>query len=208
VIEASFAIQKIELIGGESWLEHNSVAIAAITAAALAALVAVLNQRAQLKHDREMRNRDHIRDTIDSAIASANEALLAVGNFHSNVATAEEWREREMPDQEDKAAKAASREREERWSSELDRERDEAYPLIQSMRAANIRLEIRLGAAHPIVLSHDATRAAFFELFSASMGGVGKNRAQTERDKDGDLSRAVRDHFLEFRTAAQRWFNE
>src|SRR4051794_13194257 len=90
-------VQKVELVGGEGWLEHNTIALAAIGAAALAALVAILNRRAELRHDREMRNRDHIREIIDSSYQEVGQAVKAVSDLMGVVQASEAWREDQQP---------------------------------------------------------------------------------------------------------------
>ena len=54
------AVQQVELVSGESWWHQNSgslvLAVAAVTAAVVAAYVAIHNQRQQLAHDRFLRN--------------------------------------------------------------------------------------------------------------------------------------------------------
>lgn len=145
-------VQKVELVGGESWLSHDLgsilLAVAAITAAGLAAWVATRNHRQQLEHDRSLRKEDHIRDTIDAAVASANDALLTINGFLSNVQTTEVWRETTnqilgdstLTDAEQSEANATN----EKWRRELEAERETCHPKLQTMRAVNVRLELRL----------------------------------------------------------------
>jgi hypothetical protein len=189
-------VQKVELIGGESWLEHHSVAVAAITAAVLAALVSVLNQRAQLRHDRYLRNRDHIRDTLDAAIAIANEMNVDAENFLIAVTTLEEHRADMDPGALEK--NKSSRE-EERWK---------VVSRLQAMKAAQSRLEIRLEEEDPILEAYDATRRAFASLLQHVHRGIRENRPEAECEGDDGRVAELELHFASLRKACRDWLTD
>jgi hypothetical protein len=190
---APLAVQEVELVGGESWLEHNSVAIAAITAAALAALVAVINQRAQLRHDRELRNHDHIRDTLDDAIIVANNARTAVEHFFNLVTTAEDQRQEKQRQLSKEAI------------DHLAEQREQAFSQIQSMRRAKARLEIRLEDSDRVVKAYQETLDAFAGLFRQTFRGIRKNRDAASREEDADREQTLDMAFSSFQTACREW---
>lgn len=199
----------------ESWWAHNAgsvvLAVAAIFAASLAAYVASRNVRRQLANDRVLRTQDRREDTIDSAVASANEAVIGVNSFASDVMTTEVWRgtaEEVLADRSSSADdKAVAVSAGKKWRGELEAKRDECYPKLNAMRAANIRLELRLGDEHPIVTTHDATREALFALFAESAGGVAESRDQMTRDGDDARIDDVGNAFTAFRDACYAWLN-
>lgn len=186
-------VQKVELVGGESWLEHHSVAVAAITAAGLAAMVAVLNQRAQLKHDRYLRNRDHIRDTLDAAIAVANEMHVDVETFLISVTTLEGHR--------DGMGAVSLKDNE----HSLEEKRWKVVSELQAMKAAQSRLEIRLEEEDPILEAYDATRRAFATLIQHSHVGVSENRPRDVREGDARRQGELESCFAALRKACRDW---
>jgi hypothetical protein len=216
MIGLAVVVQKFEQVGGEGWLSSHIgsilVAIAAISAAGLAAHVAIRNQRQQLAHDRHLRNQDHLRDTIDAAVASASDAVLALSMFLSNIQAVEIWRETSDEALGDAGAlqedRVAARKAEEKWLGELMAERDTCYPKLNVMRATNVRLELRLGGRHPIVSSHERTREALFTLMSEAIGGILAIRPKSVSDGDDDRLDAAGDAFSDFRSACSRWFSE
>lgn len=78
----------------EGWWAKNSgdflLAGAAIFAAAVAAFVSTENRRKELAQDRYLRDREHIRDTLDATMSAAQ---TAVGNFYAHVAPREAFRD-------------------------------------------------------------------------------------------------------------------
>lgn len=187
-------VQKVELVGGESWFEHNSVAIAAITAAALAAFVAIVNQRAQLKHDRKMRNRDHIRDTIDNAIDTANRTRTAMRQFLSTLTTAEDQRSEhdvELPPE---------------MVNRLTQLREKTISNIRSMRSAQTRLESRLEEDDSVVDAHKAMLSAFLTVFENTFKGIRANRPSATREEDSQREEELKSAFVGFQNACRDWF--
>lgn len=210
-------VQTVRLLEPEgTWWAHNSgsvlLAVAAIFAASLAAYVASRNVRKQLAHDRLLRTQDRREDTIEAAVTSANEAVIDINSFASDVMTTEIWRgtaEEVLADQSSSAdEKAAAVSASKKWRGELEAKRDACYPKLNAMRAANIRLELRLGDEHPIVATQDATREALFALFAESAGGVAVSREQFSRDGDDARVDDVGNAFTAFRDACYAWLNE
>jgi hypothetical protein len=189
-------IRQVELVGGESWLEHHSVAVAAITAAVLAALVSVLNQRAQLKHDRYLRNRDHIRDTLDAAIAIANEMNVAAENFLISVTTFESHRADMSPAPL------------EMTEGSLEEERWKTVSQLQAMKAAQSRLEIRLEDEDPILKAYDTTRRGFASLLQNVHRGITEDRPQAVREGDEGRVSELEKYFADLRKACRDWLTD
>jgi hypothetical protein len=187
-------VQKVELVGGESWLEHNSVAIAAISAAILAALVAVSNRRAQLRHDRELRNREHVRDGMDTAIVVANEVRTATDKFVIAVTMFEDRRGSLRPTEQ------------EARQAPLNDEREKVLTLLQDMRAARSRLEIRLEESDPVLETYRSTLGGFLDVFGEVHVGIDQNRPARTREGDAEREEEVRTHFLSFQDACRKWF--
>ncbi|HET8956274.1 MAG TPA: hypothetical protein VFN18_11510 [Solirubrobacterales bacterium] len=178
------SVQKVELLGGETWLEHNSVAIAAILAAALAAGVSVVNRKAQLKHDRELRNRDYVRDAIDTSAGAMNDAIITV---HKYVTLCE----RRPPVVTD-------------LSGELSAAHKAARHDLFRVRTAVVPLELRLGKKHEIVKRYRNGREALLKFFNDAHS-VNADSPQGTLDTQ---RKAVGKAYDPFRQACFAWLNE
>lgn len=189
------AVQKVEIVGGESWLEHNSVAIAAITAAVLAATVAVLNQRRQLVHDRSLRNQDHIRDAIDQATMAGGSTRQAANSLLATTTSLEKKRE------EDPEASFTALKKERRKAM------DELLANLQRMHTQLTRLEIRLSQDHSVA-------AAYREAWECAIDIVHKAKVVTpdmdaeKKEERKRSSRALTEAYDGYRDACFAWFNE
>lgn len=196
-VKILFGIEKVELVEpGGWWAQHGNallLATAAIAAAGLAAFVAIRNQRQQLNHDRFLRSQDHIRDTIDAVLVSANEARNIMERLTAAVETMEETRDEgeDIPP---------------RFFEEAERVRTSSLTNLQGMRAAQIRLETRLGESHPIATSHWDTVMAYGEIFTESQKGLVENRDPAVREKDEDREESARARFVDFQDACHAWF--
>lgn len=78
-------IQEVELVSDQSWLSENLgsvvVAVAAITAAFLAAWVANRNHKGQLAHDRFLQNQEDTRAVMDAAVEAMSDASEAFTDY-------------------------------------------------------------------------------------------------------------------------------
>jgi len=189
--------QKIELVGGEGWWQKNggsvALAIAAITAAAIAAYVAIRNHRQQLAHDRYLRNQDHMRNTIDAALVSANETRNAMDRFMASVETLEEARNENKDISED-------------FQDEAKGDADESLLRLQAMRAVQVRVETRLGIEHPVATSHRDAFASYNRIFTEVVDGLRANREEQVREGDAEREQVAQDGFEAFQTACHGWF--
>jgi hypothetical protein len=193
-------VRKVELVGGEGWLEHNMIALAAISAALLAALVAILNRRAELRHDREMRNRDHIREMIDSCYQEVGEAITKVSDVFGVVQGTEAWR----ADNEDVNTSPITPE----LDRELEKARNQAHPYLPNLLRANSRLEMRLGTEHPVATTHEDVRSAIEALFEHAPASIAIDREQEAREMDIQLTKKAGATYAQFREACFNWINE
>jgi hypothetical protein len=198
------AVQKVELVGGQSWLEHNSVALAAIGAASLAALVAILNRRAELKHDREMRNRDHIREVVDASYVEVELAIKTISKLFGVVRGTEAWRDNLDPE----AEAGLTDDHLQEIDQELREADDRTHAALLDLVATTGRLAMRLGAKHAIPKKHREVRQAIDVLYSRAPSSLGENRAQDEREADLSAQEKAASTHAEFREACFDWFNE
>jgi hypothetical protein len=193
----------------ENWLEHNSgsilLALAAIAAASLAALVATLNHRGQLAHDREMRNRDHTRDTIDAAVEGANQAIDRATDFSAVVKTGA--RRGYAPRSGRKGEKTKQQKD---WEREVVDSMTAAHQTNVAMQANNVRLELRLGLAHEIVNKQSSLRQALSDWEDVLRSYLTRNEdaAEVEPFNDDKSAENVGAVFGEFRGACRDWFED
>jgi hypothetical protein len=195
------AVQKVELVGEKSWLEHNSVALAAIGAALLAALVAVLNRRAELQHDREMRNRDHIREIVDLSYVEVGQAIKEISELLGVVRGTETWRNQAGPEADDDALIEA-------LDRELGERKADTHAAIMNLTTATGRLEMRLGRSHPIAVAHLEVRRAIQDLDNRAPSSLRENRPGNAREADDRVNAKVATAHTEFREACFAWSNE
>jgi hypothetical protein len=197
----ALAVQKVELIGGESWFEHNSVALAAITAALLAAMVAILNRRAELRHDREMRNRDHIREIVDSSYQEVGQAIKKISDLMGVVLGIEEWRKEAGTEWVENPALVQELDR------ELEAARDQAHSTLPNLLTTNSRLEMRLGKEHPVATTHDEVRLAIKAVYDHAPISFKSTREQDAKEIDERLKDAAGSAYAEFREACFKWID-
>lgn len=197
-MDSLLAIQKVELVGHEDWWSHNAsaviLAVAAITAAAIAAFIAIRNQQAQLAHDRYLRNQEHIRDTLDAALVSANEVRNMVERLIASIEVIEETREegKEVPRDIDEIA---------------EKFREESLSKLQGMRAAQVRLETRLGGEHPVAASHLNALLAYNTLFRKAHGGITGPREASIQEGDEERKHSAKHAFEGFQRACHQWLS-
>jgi hypothetical protein len=198
-------LQKVELIGGESWVAHNSVAFAAIAAATLAATVAILNRRAELKHDRDMRNRDHTRDVIDQSYVQIAQTIKEVSELMGMVQGTEISREEAASDP-NSAPETSQQKR--KVDQELDTGRDRMHPIIMDLFTTSARLEMRLGEGHPVAETHHRVRSSIAEICDRAPSSLDTNRGPEEREIDNRYRAKSASAHTEFRRACFNWLNQ
>jgi hypothetical protein len=186
-------------VGQESWWDlYGSavvLAVAAITAAVVAASVAIWSHRRQLAHDRDLRNREDVLNTIDSAVVSANEGRNTLDLFIAGIETIEERRDEEREPSSGLLAK----------TNEL---RDEGVSRIQAMRAAQVRLEIRFSKTGLVAETHKTALLAYNEFFIKALGGTNSQREKGVREGDEARENAATQAFEEFQAACRHWIKQ
>jgi predicted RNase H-like nuclease (RuvC/YqgF family) len=207
------AVQKVELVGGESWLSHNLgsflVGLAAIIAATLAAYVSLRNHRQQLAYDRKIRDRDAIRESIDAAVRGISDLVLQGITLSSHVRTLEETREgTEEMGANDADAMA-------RQKAQIDQATEPVkatVPLlsaaINTVHADTIHLAIRLGGKHPVPKSQAKTREALKRWILLLNQGLGRNRTEEELKAASEGQNAFATARRDFESACFAWLNE
>jgi hypothetical protein len=205
MLRAIAGVQKVEVVAGESWLSHDLgpilLALAAVSAAALAAYVSVHNQRQQLAHDRHLRNQDHIRDTIDAAVAVTNETQAAMTAFLGSVLALEFKRS-------DRALKAGVADPLQTLAGDHEEHPEVTSPDTMSIAAATDRLAMRLGPNHPIVATHRAASDALVNVLFNAVGGLRTNRGGAKIQADGARMQSLENALGAFRSACHDWFNK
>ena len=189
-----FALLNVHLTGSKPlWQELVGpvlLAATAIAAAWIAARTANHRQQEQLDHDRklqkeqlaydrEQRNREHVRDAIDEAVKGADEATRAMAEFSTPVKLGEEQRQINRataaayhgPDGPDSPGSKVVKE-----LKELSELSTAVHDASLELASHSLRLSIRLGAEHPVVMTHNAFRVAFRQrhniLHKVALGSI------------------------------------
>jgi hypothetical protein len=145
------------------------VAVAAVTAAAIAARTAGRRQERQLLHDRDIRREEHRRDAVDTAVEIANGVRGHYVVFRSI------FKSRERLDPEESAEKF------EAASERLSAAWDEMSEGMEEFLNATVRLQLRFPREHPII---EAARA-LVDLWAALASVTGPlARASDEQSRE------------------------
>lgn len=213
------AVVEVRVGQPESWLTQNAgsfaVALAAIVAAGLAAFVATRNHQHQLSNDRDIRNRAHIRNTLDVAVEGATSAINETTGFSSflEVGVAMSEIDGDAPSAEEHEEFASAYQG---WGDELMAKMMSADNAVLAMRTHNIRIELRLGEDHPITVHHERLRAGLAEWDEALRRSArdatpaGLDQAEDEKHQAEDEKHLDRLATVlnEFRIECRRWFRE
>jgi hypothetical protein len=191
------AVQKVELVGGETWWTHNGgslvVAVAAIFAAGLAAYVAIKTHQGQLNHDRRERNRGHIREVLDAAASAAGSARQALIRYTSAIGVVE------------RALKA--REKPSKFSeTNATDQQMAALDSVQAMHTELTRLEIRLGREHEVSNAYRDALVALNEVMRNDR--VPSSPDDLDEDAREARIKAINRAFHEYQQVSYAWFNE
>jgi hypothetical protein len=206
-------VQRVELVGGESWLSHNLgsllVGLAAIIAATLAAYVSIRNHKQQLSYDRKIRDRDAIRESIDAAVRGISDLVLQAITLSGNVRTLEETREDfEEVDVNDADAMARQRALVDQATAPAKATVPVLSAAINTVHADTIHLSIRLGDKHPVPKSQVKTREALKSWVLLLNLGLGRNRTEEELKAAADGQKAFATARRDFESACFAWLNE
>lgn len=207
----------VEVVGGDGKALHivlalagsAFVAIAAITAAFVAARTANRRQQAQLDHDIEVRRHEHIRDALDTAAERLYKAFEALAVYELRIDEAERARVelKKARDRRDGNTSDLSQAEAQAGLAhdEVETSRQEATPLLLAMQASEVQLKLRIGGDHPTVETYESAKLSFSEV----RGALDKGRFQDRTDDEkaecealGDESTSAFDKFL---TATEAW---
>lgn len=198
MLQALATIQKVELVGAESWWSNNVgsllIAVAAFFAAALAAYVAIRTHQGQLDHDRRERNRDHMREVLDAAAKVSGRTRQAVIRYQAAIGVVEQALQKE--------------ESVEQGRSLCVEEQGRAISEVQAMHTELTRLEMRLGREHGISSAYREALTALNEVMRKvhipdSADDFEKREQETSRRDE-----AVDKAFKKYLAASYAWFDE
>lgn len=194
---------EVELVGGEADL-LGPLLIAG--AAILAAAVAAYWQWRQLRHDREVRDREFIRNSISQAVASLATAIDDMSGFsgatHSVDQAEEETRELRTKRHSDTEL-SGSLKAEARATEKARDARQAVRSSLMRMITDNLHLRVALGANDPVVVSHGDLCEAFEEWFK----DLTPDRAIQAKRESGELKpgQMFQPARKRFETACYEW---
>lgn len=181
-------IQRVELVSNGSWLSENIgsivIAVAAITAAFLAAFVADRNHKRQLAHDRFLHNRDDTRAVMDAAVEAMSDASEAFTDYVY------------MGDSE----------------TERFELHNTAQEKINGVKYMTDRLRFRMGEQHGITEKHREVATELQKALNVEIERRGGHLApqdppNSEKARE-EMWASVKAPYDEFRRACHAWLSE
>lgn len=208
---------EVRIVDGESEWLHIAlasagplfVALAAIVAAVVAARTANRRQQQQLDHDFALRRHEYVRNTLDSAVELAQEAIRA----DTALAIAASEVERERPGllailkdgEASESYKEVSREKLQELVQAGFKKWNTASDLVLEMHLADLRLSLRLGVEHEISTRYVDLREAINSSVNSALAGIKKSRTKQQltesKAKDDELGKV----FGAFMARCQQW---
>lgn len=167
-------------------------------------------QEAQLAYDREQRNRQHVRDTIDSAVGSLYAAMRQSAEYQGLILTGDEKRNEYRRIANDETAPdtdrdAAIRDYKEAMEA-VGAATIKGFEVSTELVSQSLRLSLRLGVEHPICKSHTAYHTAYGTCFDILHNLPTVKMSDEDRDKvkvaDDAEGAAMRD----FLSSCREWF--
>jgi hypothetical protein len=217
----------LHLTGGRSLLEDLLgpllISLTAILAAVIAARAANKRQAAQLAHgrelqaeqlayDREQRNRQHVRDTVDDAVQDADAAYRVMADLASRIDAGDTNRHqrRTLIDNPNVSLtfKDSAIDIHQQDIDELKSSSAAAYDSIMDLASQNIRLVLRLGEGHVVPKAHEEFRAKYIARQEVL---VGKHEALLTAGDRQMMLKAFEDEaraMVAFLSACRMWFEE
>jgi hypothetical protein len=193
---------EVEEVGETSllgqWGGPVVVALAAIIGASIAAAVSILNLRRQLDNDRRLRDREHIRDTLDSVAEHTQELNWELRSWRLDIEKAEQKRDALPPDAVREDLIAIDRQL-------LQREVD-LNQKVQATHKGSIRLMMRLGQGEPVPIKHLELADALHKSFDALGKAQERNRTDEEKAAADDCLLTAQNKQIEFWSACEEWF--
>jgi len=229
---------QVHLVGGDPWwhqvIGSALIAVTAIVAAWIAARTANRRQQEQLSHDRELqkaqlshdrelqmaqlaydreqRNRQHVRDAIDSAVRSLYAAVKQLAEYQALILTGDEKRDndRQVADDEtlpDAERDAAIRSYEESMN-EIGAATLRGFEVSAELMSQSVRLSLRLGVEHPICETHTVYRETHGTCFEILHNLPTVKMSDEERRNVETASAAEGAAMSDFLSSCRRWFED
>jgi hypothetical protein len=204
---------EVEIVGNEWWeslLGPALIATAAVIAAFVAAYTANKRQREQLSHDRALKARDHLRNTLDDAVERVIGAVEVYAEFAAYIGVNESLRQRNLK----VLADADSTEEEKKSARNSNKEilaENSAFSEKATARGAELiatqgRLRLRLGSTDPIVEAYEELVGSYMKLENNLAQGVIRNRDQDKREEGEEADQQTTEDFQQFMRTCEAWF--
>jgi hypothetical protein len=220
-----FALLNVHLTGGDPWWQELVgpvlLAATAIAAAWIAAKTANRRQAAQLAndqklqkeqlaYDREQRNRQHQRDTVDRAVGCVDAAMKAMAYYDTAISTYDSERTEYRETRDDESAPNSERlAAAEAFKEEMDRvhkRRESVFESSLELGSESLRLMLRFGKEHPIVTSHAALCKAFDAHDDVLRDLHDRPLTDEEREAIDGGSKRLGEAWEAFLGACREWF--
>lgn len=169
-------------------------------------------QVAQFAYDREQRNRQHVRDTIDSAVRGLYAAVRQSAEYQGLILTGDEKRDeyRRIIDDEtlsDAERDAAVRDYKEAMDT-IGAATIKGFEISTELMGESLRLSLRLGVEHPICKSHTAYYKAYGAIFGVMQNLPTAKITDEDREKVKAADAAEGAAMNEFLSSCSSWFEE
>lgn len=167
-------------------------------------------QIAQLFYDREQRNRQHVRDTIDSAVRTMYAAMKQSAEYQSLILTGDEKRDEYRRIADDEAAQDVDRDAALRGYEEamdaVGAATLKGFEVSTELMSEGLRLNLRLGVMHPICESHTAYQEAYGASFEILRNLPTIKMTNEDREKVEAADAVEGAATVEFLSSCRRWF--
>jgi hypothetical protein len=191
---------EFEVVGGGGdpldLLGPALIAGTAVFAAWLAARTANNRQREQLDHDRDMRDREDIRDTLDGSSERAETCLRGLRGFSAAIQAARPKGSEEELDEADA----------EELRKEVLNAQGQAHGHLQEMIADLIRIGLRFPEEDPITECHMDLHDAYEEWYDAMAADWAGDSDDSKEDAVPQAEKAAAKAFEQFMLNCRAWF--
>jgi hypothetical protein len=228
----------VHLVGGDPWWHQvigpALIAATAIVAAWIAARTANRRQQQQLSHDlelqkaqlvhdrelqgaqlaydREQRNRQHVRETIDSAVRGLYAAMRQSAEYQGLILTGDEKRDEYRRIADDEALSDAKRDAAIHGYKEamdaVGTATIKGFEVSTELMSESLRLSLRLGVEHPICKRHTAYYNAYGACFEILHNLPTVKMTDEDREKVKTADAAEGAAMREFLSSCRRWFED
>jgi hypothetical protein len=169
-------------------------------------------QKAQLAYDREQRNRQHVRDTIDSAVRSMDAAIRQAAEYQALILTGDEARAESRRIVDDESVPSADREaairRYQEAMHQITTSTKRGFVVSTELMSESLRLSLRLGVEHPICKSHTEYHTAYGTCFEILHNLPTVKLSEDDRERIKAADESERDAMIGFLSSCRRWFED